>query len=35
MKFDTNKEIYILPTKAINNKTTINICEKYKKYRVY
>jgi len=27
--------IYILPIQEIKNKSTLNICEKYDKYRVY
>ena len=27
-------KIYILPIKEINNKSTLNICDKYEKYRV-
>lgn len=29
-----NLQIYIIPIKEINNKSTLNICEQYKKYRV-
>lgn len=29
-----NKEIYILPINAIKNKSTLNICNKYKKYKI-
>lgn len=29
-----NLEMYIIPTKEIKNKSTLNICNKYNKYRV-
>lgn len=29
-----NLEIYIIPTKGIQNKSTLNICNKYDKYKV-
>lgn len=29
-----NLDMYILPIKEINNKSTLNICDKYKKYKV-
>lgn len=44
MKFSTNKEkgnssfgnlkMYIIPIEEIKNKSTLNICDKYDKYRV-
>lgn len=30
-----NLRMYILPIEEIHNKSTLNICDKYKKYRVY
>lgn len=29
-----NKDIYLIPKDIIKNKTTINICDKYKKFKV-
>ena len=29
-----NKEMYLIPKKEILNKSTINLCNKYKKYKV-
>ncbi len=29
-----NKEIYLIPKEEINNRTTLNLCDKYKKYRI-
>lgn len=28
------KEFYLIPKKEIQNRTSINLCEKYKKYRI-
>ena len=30
-----NLEFYIIPINILNNKSTINICKKYNKYKVY
>lgn len=30
-----NVKIYIIPIEELNNKSTLNICEKYDKYRMY
>ena len=29
-----NKEIYLIPKEEIKNRTTLNLCNKYEKYRV-
>ena len=29
-----NIDIYVIPVKNINNRSTLNLCEKYNKYRV-
>lgn len=29
-----NKEIYLIPKEEIQNRTTLNLCDKYEKYRV-
>lgn len=32
--FNENKEMYLIPKKDIKNKSTLNLCDKYKKYIV-
>lgn len=30
-----DKDIYLIPKKQINNRNTLNLCEKYEQYKVY
>ena len=32
--FLENREMYVIPIEKVNNKTTLNICSKYEKYKV-
>lgn len=39
MNFSTNKEkdkidMYMIPKEAIKNRSTLNLCDKYEKYKV-
>lgn len=31
--FNEDKEIYLIPKEKINNRNTLNLCEKYEQYK--